>query len=96
MSKNVNTKKHKVSYVKSMPKSSNDEKITWKAGNMLYLKRGDDALMSFETDIYSNIYCADIGGRTYAAASPPNTTPPFRKLRLVMYSPAYMVNPPQP
>ena len=39
-----------------------------KAGNMLYLKRGDDALMSFETDIYSNICCADIGGRTYAAA----------------------------
>lgn len=36
MSKNVNTKKHKVSYVKSMPKPANDEKITWKAGNMLY------------------------------------------------------------
>ena len=39
-----------------------------KQGDVLYLKDGDNILMSFETDIYSNIYSIDLGGITYAAA----------------------------
>ena len=37
-------------------------------GNVLYLKDGNETLMGFETDIYENIFSADNGGVTYAAA----------------------------
>ena len=37
-------------------------------GNTLFLKRASIELMSFETDIYSNIYCVDRNKMTYAAA----------------------------
>ena len=39
-----------------------------KQGDVLYLKDGEKVLMSFETDIYSNIYSVDLDGITYAAA----------------------------
>ena len=39
-----------------------------KQGDVLYLKDGEKVLMSFETDIYSNIYSNTVNGTTYAAA----------------------------
>lgn len=42
--------------------------IEERSGSTLYLKRGGVTLMEFETDIYENVFCADNGGVTYAAA----------------------------
>ena len=39
-----------------------------KKGNMLYLKQNGQILTEFETDIYSNIYCATVNGKILAAA----------------------------
>lgn len=39
-----------------------------KQGDVLYLKDGEKVLMSFETDIYSNIYSNTVNGTIYAAA----------------------------
>lgn len=39
-----------------------------KEGNILRIKENGNVLMEFETDVYSNIYCATRNGTVYAAA----------------------------
>lgn len=45
-----------------------------KKDNVLYLKNNDEILMSFETDIYSNIFCNTVNETVYAAAQNYNKT----------------------
>ena len=39
-----------------------------KKGNILYLKNGNEYLMEFETDIYSNVFCSTVGNTVFAIA----------------------------